>query len=155
MPRDPAVVYKAMSSVRSENTTPELALRRELWKRGYRYRINYKKLPGKPDIVFTRKKIAIFCDGDYWHGHNWALRGIPSLKEELDAYTPYWRKKILRNIERDKRITAQLLDMGWTVIRLWESDIKTDMAKCLELVCSALSSNDSMLMALSHSAASK
>jgi DNA mismatch endonuclease (patch repair protein) len=99
-----------------------------------RYRINYKKLPGKPDIVFTKKKIAIFCDGDFWHGHNWALRGLSSLEDELNGYSEFWRQKILRNIKRDNEINKDLTSRGWTVIRIWESDIKKDVNKCVDLI---------------------
>lgn len=128
--RDPAITHKIMSSIHSKDTKPELLLRRELWRRGLRYRVNVKTLPGKPDIVFTRAKIAIFCDGDYWHGHNWALRGIPSLEEELAGYSDYWQQKIRRNIERDKENTAKLEAAGWIVIRIWESEIKKNLEAC-------------------------
>ena len=132
--RDPQVTRRIMASIKSRNTRPELALRKALWRENYRYRVNYKKLPGKPDIAFTRYKVAVFCDGDFWHGHNWALRGIPSLEEELKGYSEYWRKKILRNIERDKENDSALKSMGWDVIRIWESDIKKDLAGCVAYI---------------------
>ena len=69
-----------MSAIKAKDTRPELILRKALWKRKHRYRVNYKKLPGKPDIAFTKYKVAVFCDGDFWHGHNWALRGLSSLR---------------------------------------------------------------------------
>lgn len=128
--RDPTITHKIMSSIRSKDTKPELLLRHELWHRGLRYRVNVKTLPGKPDIVFTRAKIAVFCDGDYWHGHNWALRGISSLDEELAGYSEYWRQKIRRNIERDRENTAKLEANGWIVLRYWESKIKLDSEAC-------------------------
>lgn len=134
MPRTSETTHKIMSAIKSKNTRPELALRRALWVRGMRFRVNLKTLPGKPDIVFTRAKIAVFCDGDFWHGHNWALRGIPSLEEELKSYTPFWRDKILGNIRRDEVNTARLKSEGWMVIRIWESDIKKDVEKCATLV---------------------
>ncbi len=87
--RDPKTTHKIMSAIKSKDTRPELLLRRALWQKNLRYRVNYKKLPGKPDIVFTQYKLAIFCDGDFWHGHNWALRGIPSLEEELKGYSEF------------------------------------------------------------------
>ena len=99
-----------------------------------RFRVNVKTLTGKPDIVFTRAKIAVFCDGDFWHGHNWALRGIPSLEDELENYTPFWREKILGNIRRDKENTTRLESEGWIVIRVWESDIKKDVEECATLI---------------------
>lgn len=122
--RDPETTHKIMSAIHSKDTKPELTLRHALWKKGMRYRVSVKELPGKPDIVFTRAKIAIFCDGDFWHGHNWALRGIPSLEEELASYSEYWQKKIRRNIERDHENTSKLENDGWVVLRFWESDIK-------------------------------
>lgn len=138
MPRDAAITHKIMSSVKSRDTRPELTLRRSLWARGLRYRVNVKKLPGKPDIVFTKAKVAVFCDGDYWHGHNWAVRGLPSLEDELGRYSPYWRDKILGNIARDKENTTRLESEGWTVLRIWESEIKADVIGCTDLICSAI-----------------
>lgn len=126
--------YRIMSAVKSKNTKPEMLLRKVLWSRNYRYRVNYKKLPGKPDIVFTKTKIAVFCDGDFWHGHNWALRGIPSLEEELSRYSHFWRDKITNNVKRDSEVTALLENQGWYVIRIWESDIKKDVEKCADIV---------------------
>jgi len=132
--RDPAVTHKIMSAVKSKDTRPELKLRKALWKEGLRYRVNYKRLPGKPDIVFTKLKVVVFCDGDFWHGHNWAIRGQSSLQEELSGYSQYWRDKILRNIERDEENNKALKAQGWTVIRIWESDIKNDIEGCVETV---------------------
>ena len=134
MLRSPEVTYKIMSAVKSSNTRPELALRRELWSRGLRYRVNLKSLAGKPDIALTKAKIAIFCDGDFWHGNNWAIRGLPSLEEELARYSDYWRQKLLANIDRDSKTNAKLKADGWTVLRFWESDIKADVAKCADTV---------------------
>lgn len=132
--RDPAVTHKIMSAVKSKDTRPELKLRKALWREGLRYRVNYKKLPGKPDIVFTKWKVAVFCDGDFWHGHNWAIRGQKSLQEELSSYSQYWRDKILRNIERDEENNKALIALGWTVVRIWESDIKNDLDGCVKTI---------------------
>lgn len=132
--RTQAITHKIMSAVKQKDTEPELMLRKELWRRGFRYRKNYGKLPGKPDIVFTKQKIVVFCDGDFWHGHNWAIRGLPSLEAELAGYSQFWREKILGNIERDKKINTQLRDMGWTVVRIWESDIRKDIDACVATV---------------------
>jgi len=134
MERKPEVTYKIMSAVKSKNTSPEMKLRRELWSRGLRYRVNFKILYGKPDIVFTKARIAVFCDGDFWHGNNWAIRGLPSLDAELEKYTEYWSLKILNNIERDKKVTFNLETGGWTVLRFWESDIKEDVKKCADAI---------------------
>lgn len=127
-----------MSSIPSSNTKPELMLRKALWKRKLRYRINYKKLPGKPDIVFTKKHVVVFCDGDFWHGHNWAIRGLNSLDDELAGYSDFWKKKILRNIERDSEVNKLLAAQGWMVIRIWESDIRSDLDGCVKTVEEAL-----------------
>ena len=132
--RDPQITHKIMSAIKSKNTRPELALRHELWKRGLRYRVNDKKLRGKPDIVFSRARLVVFCDGDYWHGHNWALRGLRSLEDELEGYSEYWRAKIRYNVERDMKNNQELRDSGWEVMRVWESDIKKDVGKCAERV---------------------
>lgn len=136
--RTPETTHKIMSAIPSKNTRPEMALRKALWRKNLRYRVNYKRLPGKPDIVFTKQKVAVFCDGDYWHGHNWAIRGLPSLEEELAGYSEFWRTKILRNIERDEENNKALRALGWTVLRLWESDIKKDLDECVRVVEEAI-----------------
>ena len=129
-----SITHKIMASIKSKDTEPELLVRQALWKRGLRYRVNVRTLPGKPDIVFTRAKIAIFCDGDFWHGHNWAVRGMASLEEELNSYSEFWRSKILSNIERDSKNTLALTESGWIVIRLWESDIRKDLTSCITTI---------------------
>lgn len=136
--RDPKVTHKIMSAIPSKNTEPELMLRKALWKENLRYRVNYKKLPGKPDIVFTKRHVVVFCDGDFWHGHNWAIRGLSSLDEELSGYSEFWKSKILRNIERDAEISQILKTQGWIVVRIWESDIRKDLNGCVQLVKEAL-----------------
>jgi len=134
MARTPEITHKIMSAVKSKNTRPEMTLRRALWKRGIRYRVNVKSLPGKPDIVLTKTKIAVFCDGDFWHGHNWVIRGYGSLEKELKRYSPYWAEKIKNNVARDKKNTTELESNGWKVIRLWESDIKKDIRSCVNKI---------------------
>ena len=134
MAREASITHKIMASIKSKDTEPELLVRQALWKRGLRYRVNVRTLPGKPDIVFTRAKIAIFCDGDFWHGHNWAVRGMASLEEELNSYSEFWRSKILSNIERDIKNTLALTESGWIVIRLWESDIRKDLTSCITTI---------------------
>ena len=133
----PEIAHKIMSAVKSSNTSPELKLRKALWHAGFRYTVNDRKLPGKPDIVFSKAKIVVFCDGDFWHGHNWVIRGLSSLDEELDRYNDYWKKKITRNMERDKKVTDTLSRDGWLVIRLWESDIKKDVLSCVNTIAQA------------------
>lgn len=106
---------------RRTDTKPEMMLRKLLWKIGLRYRKNVKTLPGKPDIVFNNARVVVFCDGDFWHGKNWVM-----LKSRLEnrANSTYWIAKIASNIERDKLNTILLEEMGWLVVRVWESDIK-------------------------------
>ncbi len=130
MSRTPETTHKIMSAIKAKDTRPELALRKELWRRKLRYRKNYKKLPGKPDIVFPRVRLVVFCDGDFWHGHNWAIRGYGSLESELRRYSKTWADKISRNIQRDERINKELESLGWRVLRIWESDIKADVKRC-------------------------
>lgn len=136
--RDPQITHKIMSSIPAKNTEPELILRKALWRKNLRYRVNYKKLPGKPDVVFTKYRIAVFCDGDFWHGHNWALRGMRSFEEELSSYSEFWRDKISNNVEHDKAISSALEAAGWLVIRIWESDIRKDLDGCVERIVAAI-----------------
>lgn len=119
--------HKNMSRVKGKGTIPELLLRKALWSRGIRYRKNYDKLPGKPDIVLTRQKIAIFVDGDFWHarGHQ------DNPGEEVASNKEFWRKKLARNVERDKEVNDELTEAGWLVLRFWESDIKKDLDACM------------------------
>ena len=112
---------KNMQHIRGKDTTIEVILRKALWARGYRYRKNYKRIPGSPDIVLTKYKIAIFCDGEFFHGKDWEV-----LKPRLEKSnnSEFWIKKISRNLERDDEINKKLLSMGWTVIRFWGNEIK-------------------------------
>lgn len=115
-----------MTHIRSQDTKPEVRLRKALWKRGIRYRKNYKLLPGKPDIAITRFRIAVFVDGDFFHGKN-----LEKIKTQVKSNREYWIPKIERNMERDKQVNDELLEMGWLVLRLWESDIKKDLDNCV------------------------
>ena len=122
-----------MRRIKSKNTSIEIILRKELWKRGLRYQKNVKDISGKPDIVFKGKKLAIFADSEFWHGKQ-LLEGkyIPKTNTE------YWVKKIMRNIERDKEVNKQLKDEGWKVLRFWETDIRKNLSKCADSVEKAL-----------------
>lgn len=122
---------RTKKAVRSKDTKPELTLRRALWKRGLRYRVANRNLPGKPDIVFPTEKVAIFCDGDFWHGRNWDQR-----REKLakGANAQYWIKKIETNRSRDQRTTAELEERGWTVLRFWEGDIMKDVESAADVI---------------------
>lgn len=112
--------HKNMQHIRAKDTKIEFLLRKALWAKGYRYRKNYKNLPGKPDIVLMKYKIAIFCDGEFFHGKDWEI-----LKPRLEKSnnSSFWISKISRNRERDDEVNKQLLFMGWTVIRFWGSSI--------------------------------
>ncbi|MBN2458855.1 very short patch repair endonuclease [Candidatus Woesearchaeota archaeon] len=114
---------KIMSRIRSKDTSIEISFRKILWNAGMKgYRLHYHA-PGNPDIAFVDKKIAIFIDGDFWHGYNWKKLGkVPPRK--------YWQKKISKNIERDKKYNALLKKEGWKVIRLWEHDLKKNSKRC-------------------------
>lgn len=122
---------KNMRNIKSKDTSIEMLLRKTLWHKGYRYRKNYKKLPGKPDIVLTKYKIAIFCDSEFFHGKDWEV-----LKPRLEKgdNSEYWVKKISRNRERDDEINKQLLFAGWTVIRFWGKDIKRKTDECVKVI---------------------
>jgi len=116
-----------MRRVRSRDTAPERTLRNKLWRAGLRYRLN-STLPGKPDIVFGRAKVAVFVDGDFWHGRQWIERGFPSLEAQMSRVhrAEYWITKLRRNVERDRAVDRQLAALGWRVIRVWESDVLGD-----------------------------
>jgi DNA mismatch endonuclease, patch repair protein len=124
---------RCMSRIRGKNTKPELILRQALWKRGFRYRIHFK-LPGRPDIVFPKKRIAIFVDGCFWHG-------CPQHAVKPKSNTDFWSKKIQGNIDRDKRITEQLRNEGWTVLRFWEHEINKDLINVTKKVLSVLNAS--------------
>lgn len=124
-----------MQNIKSKDTEIEVLLRKALWKKGYRFRKNYSKLPGKPDIAFTKYKIAIFCDGEFFHGKDWEV-----LKPRLEKSNngEYWVSKISRNRERDDEINKKLLFEGWTVIRFWGNDIKKHPDECVKVVEEAI-----------------
>lgn len=122
---------KNMQHIKSKDTKIEVKLRKALWERGFRYRKNYKELPGKPDIVFTQYKIAVFCDSEFFHGKDWEV-----LKPRLEKTqnSEYWLKKISRNMERDDEVNKRLLFEGWTVIRFWGKDILKDTEECVRVI---------------------
>ncbi|WP_047246792.1 very short patch repair endonuclease [Maribacter thermophilus] len=120
---------KIMSKIRGKNTKPEMAFRKALFAAGYRYRVDYKKLIGKPDIALNKYKTVIFIDGEYWHGHNWEER-----KPKIKTNREFWIAKIERNMQRDQEVNAKLKEMGYTIFRFWESEIKKDLDRCLQEV---------------------
>lgn len=121
-----------MSHIHSEDTTIEVKLRKALWRQGYRYRKNYKALPGTPDIVLTKQMITIFCDSDFFHGKDWVTVLKPRLKKGRNP--EFWINKIERNMERDREVNLQLLFRGWTVIHFWGSEIDKRLDECIEVV---------------------
>jgi len=123
--------HKTMSRIQGKDTKIEVTLRKALWQRGYRYRKNYKDLPGRPDIVLTKYKIAIFCDSEFFHGKDWEI-----LKPKLEKgkNPDYWVKKIQRNIERDEEKDKILNFMGWTVVHFWGKDILKNTEECIRVI---------------------
>lgn len=118
-----------MRRIKSKDTSIEIKLRKELWQRGYRYRKNCSNVFGKPDICFKNKKIAIFCDSEFWHGKNFINdKNIPKTN------TDYWLKKITRNIQRDTEVRLALEKEGWIVLRFWSKDINKNILKCIEII---------------------
>ena len=120
---------KIMKQIKSKTTIPEIMLSKSLWRNGFRYRKNYSKLPGKPDIVISKFRIAIFVDGEFWHGYNWEEK-----KKRIATNRDYWIPKIEKNIQRDKINNQRLAEMGWTVIRFWEQDIRKDLEGCIQKI---------------------
>ena len=122
---------KNMQKIRSKDTSIEVVLRKRLWHGGYRYRKNYKKLPGSPDIAITKHKIAVFCDSEFFHGKEW-----DRLKTRLERgkNPQYWIRHIEENMERDRRVDKELEALDWTVIRFWGNDIKKDLEGCLRVI---------------------
>ena len=120
---------KIMGKIRGRDTKPELAFRKALWHAGYRYRIDYKKLIGKPDIALKKHRTVIFIDGEFWHGQDWDQR-----KHKIKSNRGFWIPKIERNIQRDQEVNRSLTEMGYTVFRFWETEVKKDLPACLEKV---------------------
>lgn len=126
---------KNMRHIHSKDTEIELILRKALWREGIRYRKNYDKLPGKPDIAIIKYKIAIFCDGDFFHGKDWN-----HLQKKLknSNNSEYWIKKIQRNINRDYEVDQAIRAKGWLVLRFWGKDIKQDVGMCVKAIKEAI-----------------
>ena len=124
-----------MQAVKNKDSQIELLLRQELWSRGLRYRKNVNRIYGKPDIVFIGKKVAVFCDSEFWHGYNWEER-----KKDFKSHQEFWIPKIERNMERGVEVTAKLESEGWTVIRFWGNEIKKNTAQCADIIEKAVHS---------------
>jgi len=120
---------KNMQAVKCKGSLIETMLARELWKRGYRYRKNDKKVFGKPDLTFKKYKIAIFVDSEFWHGRNWETK-----KNDHKSNIDFWHKKIERNIIRDQEVNNYLVKNGWTVLRFWGKEIKSELVNCIDKI---------------------
>lgn len=124
---------KNMQAVKSRDSKIELVLRRALWKRGLRYRKNVKEVFGKPDIAFIGKRVAVFCDSEFWHGYQWDLK-----KNEIHTRKDFWFDKIERNMKRDDEVNRVLADQGWIVLRFWGKEILKETEKCCDIIEKAL-----------------
>lgn len=126
---------KLMSKIKGKDTKPEVALRKKLWSVGIRYRKNYKSLDGNPDIYISKHKVAVFVDGEFWHGYNWEEK-----KEKIKSNREYWIPKIERNMARDQDNIQKLEYAGITVLRFWEHEIKKDIDYCVKVILGKLNS---------------
>lgn len=122
-------ISKRMSKVKTKRNKVEVILAKALWHSGHRYRLNYRKLPGSPDIVFTKYQIVVFVDGSFWHGKDWDIR-----KGKLKSNLEYWIPKIEENMIRDIAIDVALIESGWTVLHFWDTEISKDLSSCVKKV---------------------
>jgi len=118
-----------MSRIRSRDTKPELLLRKALWAQGFRYRVHVKDIPGNPDIIIKKYRLAIFVDGEFWHGHQWE-----KTKAKLKSNRDFWIPKIERNISRDKEVNEALMAMGYTVFRFWSEEVRKNLKACVNQI---------------------
>lgn len=127
MKKTPEQISFNMRRVKNKDSAIELALRKELWNRGLRYRKNVKSVYGKPDIAFIGKKIAVFCDSEFWHGYAWEIA-----QDEFQSRRDFWIPKIERNMQRDQEVNEKLRGDGWIVLRFWGKQIKRDVVACAD-----------------------
>ena len=118
-----------MKQVKNKDSKIEMTLRKELWSRGLRYQKNVTSIFGKPDLVFKGKKVAVFCDSEFWHGYNWEEQ-----KKDFKSHQEFWIPKIESNMERDKEVTEELQKQGWTVLRFWGKEIKKNAGGCADII---------------------
>ena len=130
-------IRRRMGRVRLKNGKAETILAKRLWHEGYRYRRNDKRLPGSPDIALGRYKVAVFVDGEFWHGENWEVRKAKLQKNRAD-----WIEKIEENMARDRRVDEQLREMGWTPVHFWEKQVLRHTDDCLAAVLALLTAHD-------------
>lgn len=126
---------KNMRAVKNKGSKIETMLQKELWHRGLRYRKNAKTVYGKPDIVFIGKKVAVFCDSEFFHGYDWENKS-----KEIKSNREFWIPKIEKNMQRDKEVTDKLTSEGWTVLRFWGNDIKKHLSQCADIIESVVKS---------------
>ncbi len=126
---------KRMANVELKGGKEETALAKQLWNKGYRYRLNYKKLPGSPDIAIQKYHVAVFVDGEFWHGYDWDNKRI-KLKRNRD----YWIEKIEENIARDKRVDSELIDLGCIPIHFWSKEVLKDIDGCVQTIIDIIKS---------------
>ena len=138
----PAQRSYCMSRIKGKDTGLETRVRSELHKRGFRFRKHLRELPGKPDIVFTKARVAVFLDGDFWHGFEFSTW--------QHTVTSFWRGKISKTIERDRKYDHQLRDMGWTVLRLWQHEVGQDFAASINHITSAVNIKSTAGTSRSH-----
>ena len=125
--KTPEQISYNMQQVKNKDSEIEMLLRQELWRRGIRYRKNVRKIEGKPDLAFIGKKVAVFCDSEFWHGYNWEIK-----RNEIKSNKEFWYKKIERNMERDREVNEKLTQEGWIVLRFWGKEIKKDLLRCAD-----------------------
>ena len=125
--------HKNMQAIKNKDSEIEILLRKELWKRGIRYRKNVKTVFGHPDIAFIGKKVAVFCDSEFWHGYDWENK-----KNDIHTRRDFWIPKIERNMARDIEVTEKLQSEGWKVLRFWGRDIKKNVISCADIIEEAL-----------------
>lgn len=123
----PEVRSKIMKSIKGKGTKIEVMLAKALWHKGIRYRKNDRSVFGTPDISIKKHKIAIFVDGEFWHGKDWH-------ENRIDTNKDFWKNKILKNIKRDELVNKTLAEQGWTVLRFWENDVNKDIDDCIEVI---------------------
>ncbi len=131
---------RRMGNVKLKKGKAETVLAKALWQTGLRYRLNYKKLPGSPDIAIQKYQIAVFVDGEFWHGQDWENR-----KQKLKRNREYWIEKIEENIARDKRVDGELVSLGWQPVRFWEKEVKKDLQGCVNRISDIIHRNDEEL----------
>jgi DNA mismatch endonuclease, patch repair protein len=140
MARSPEIVSRGMRAVKSSRTAPELRLFGLLRCLPVPIQFHPKSVLGNPDFLFPAHRVVVFLDGDFWHGRQWKLRGFSTLNRQFSGISnaDYWRRKIARNLRRDRRVSRWLRSQGWSVLRIWESDLNKNPEACLAKVVRAL-----------------